>query len=530
MSTDLLVPAPPTASAGPSGPVRRPGAGSALRGWSRPAAIGAVHLLALGIILLGSRFAFIGKSLRLDEAQSLWQTDHSYGALLDIVAEDVHVPLYHVLLRTWRLVLGPDIQTARQLSLVFLLASVPVFYLVARKLLSTRWALFAVVVFSSSPFLQWYGNEARMYSLLVLVTLVSQYFFLTITAARKAPAAWVGYALTAVVGVYVHYFFVFVLVTQGLFLLALWRRMPRGTYPRLAAVAVLAVAAYAPWLLRVVASGSAGGTRPSLLTPSSVDYSNVYAQFLFGFQSDAINRFASSTWPLLVLAALVSVRVGSRLQRTTAYLVAAAFVPVLLAFAVSHLVTPFFLSRYMIAALPALILIMVRFLSTLSRPVAGSLAAGLLAVTVAGTVVQAANPDTPTDEDYRSAVRMVEDGARPQDLVVLSSPFTVYPFEYYYDGAARVTTLPVWDRQGPIPEFDVAQLPEDVETFIDGHQYVYLLLSYDQGYEEELFQYFEANFERTASSSPSPGLRLLVYRVGYSEALPAGEAPPANGG
>jgi mannosyltransferase len=297
----------------------------------------------------------------------------------------------------------------------------------------------------------------------------------------------------------------------------------------MAGVALLVVLAFLPWFLYFRANGSASGTRPSLPTPSSIDYSNVYSQFLFGFQSDAINTAVLQIWPLLVLAALASVRVGSRLDRPTGYLLVAAFVPVLLAFVVSHLVTPFFLSRYMIAALPALLLLLVKFVSSLTRPVAHGLAAVLLAVTVLGTVVQAANPDTPVDEDYRTAAQLVEDGATPQDVVVLSSSFTVYPFEYYYDGAARVATLPLWDREGPAPAFDPAQLPEQVASLAEGHQYVHLLLSYDQGYEEDVFQYFQQNFEQTASYEPSPGLRLLVYRVGYDELPPAGELAGVGG-
>jgi len=164
-----------------------------------------------------------------------------------------------------------------------------------------------------------------------------------------------------------------------------------------------------------------------------------------------------------------------------------------------------------------------RFVSGLSRPVARGLAAALLVVTVFGTVVQATNPDTPVDEDFRAAVRLVEDAATPQDVVVLSSPFTVYPFEYYYDGAARVSTLPVWDRQEATPAFDAGQLPAQVDSLIDGHQYLYLVLSYDQGYEEQVFQHFEGRFERTGAQELSPGLRLLVYRVGYSELPPAGQ-------
>ncbi|WNV75880.1 glycosyltransferase family 39 protein [Geodermatophilus sp. DSM 44513] len=481
-----------------------------------------VHLLCLGLVVLGARVEYLRNSIRLDEAQSLWQTNRTYEDMLRVIAQDVHVPLYHVLLRTWRLVLGPDVETARLLSLLFLLASVPVFYLVARKVLSRPWALFALVVFSCSPFLQWYGGEARMYSLLVLVTLVSQLAFLGVVQTGRWTA-WVGYAAAAVVGVYVHYFFVFVLVTQGLFVLFLWRRLPRTAVPAMAGVAALVGAAYVPWFLFFRANGSASETRPSLPEPSSIDLANVYSQFLFGFQSDAINAILLSSWPLLVLAALASVRVGVRLEKATAYLLAAAFVPVLLAFAVSHLVTPFFLSRYMVAALPALLLVVLRFLSGLTRPVARALAATLLVVTVLGTVVQAANPDTPVDEDYRAAARLVEDDATPQDVVVLSSPFTVYPFEYYYDGAARVSTLPVWDRQEATPAFDAAALPGQVDSLIAGHQYLHLVLSYDQGYEEQVFQHFEGRFERISSQELSPGLRLLVYRVGYSELPPAGQ-------
>ena len=141
----------------------------------------------------------------------------------------------------------------------------------------------------------------------------------------------------------------------------------------------------------------------------------------------------------------------------------------------------------------------------------------------------ATNPDTPVTEDYRTAAELVEEGARPQDVVVLSSPFTVYPFEYYYDGAARLTTLPVWDRQEATPAFDPAALPAQVDSLVRGHQYLHLLLSYDQGYEEAVFQHFENRFERTGTQELSPGLRLLVYRVGYSELPPAGQLDGVEG-
>ncbi len=53
----------------------------------------------LGLFILFSALLSIlrlaNQSLRLDEAQSLWQTSHASWKILSIVAQDVHVPLYH---------------------------------------------------------------------------------------------------------------------------------------------------------------------------------------------------------------------------------------------------------------------------------------------------------------------------------------------------------------------------------------------------------------------------------------------------
>ncbi|MBF5080295.1 glycosyltransferase family 39 protein [Quadrisphaera sp. INWT6] len=490
----------------------------------RLAVVAGVQLACAAAVLLLSRLYFAGLSMRLDEAQSLGQTDHRYSEVLVTVAQDVHVPGYHLLLRTWRLLYGTDLETARALSLIFFLASIPLLYLVARRALDTRWSLFAVVVFSLSPFMNWYGNEARMYTMLVLVTLASQHFFLKVLdpATTGRWGAWAGYAATAVVGAYTHYFFLFVLFAQGAFFLVA-RLAPSGRswrgVGRMAGTAALVCLALVPWLLYFTASGAASDTRPQLPSPSSVDFSNVYSQFLFGFQSDAANTVLVATWPLLALAGLASVRVGVRMSRATAYLLVAAFGPVLMAFAVSHLITPFFLSRYMIAALPALLVVVAAFLRMLSKRVGVALAAVLLVATVVGTGVQATSAATPVKEDYRGAAELLEAKVTPSDLVVVSSPFTIWPFERYYDGAARVVTLPEWDRrqEGGLPAFDEAALPGQVDELVAGHQRVYLLLSYDQGYEDAVEQYFRGHYQQVYAQEVSPGMQLVGFRTGYSQ-------------
>src|ERR1700712_3147837 len=87
-------------------------------------------LLALMVVftVAMSVLVFARTSMTLDEAQSLFQTNRDIPGMLNLVAQDVHVPLYHTLLHYWQVLFGNDIFTARMLSLVFFAATIPMVY------------------------------------------------------------------------------------------------------------------------------------------------------------------------------------------------------------------------------------------------------------------------------------------------------------------------------------------------------------------------------------------------------------------
>src|SRR5581483_6130564 len=64
-------------------------------------------------VVLLSLIFFANQSLRLDESQSLWQSAHNIPGIMQVVAEDVHVPLYHILLHFWQLLWGTNVAVAR---------------------------------------------------------------------------------------------------------------------------------------------------------------------------------------------------------------------------------------------------------------------------------------------------------------------------------------------------------------------------------------------------------------------------------
>lgn len=482
--------------------------------WRQCFGIGTVILACLAGVLAISFFVLMNQSIRLDESQSLWQTSHSLSGMLRVVATDVHVPGYHILLHFWQLYLGNDVLVIRGLSLLFFLATIPVVYLLARQILSVRWALFATALFSFSPFMNWYANETRMYTMLAFMTALNQLFYMRILKRRKG---WIGFTVTALIGAYTHYFFMFTLAAQGIFYLLNRDKFAKGTFKKLAVVAGLIVLELLPWIWYFTSLGSASNTRPMLAAPSTVDFFNAFSQFLYGFQTDTVNTILISCWPLLMLIAFFAVNRQQRVTPEVGYIATMAFMPVVAAFVLSFLVTPFFVSRYLIAAVGPLIILSVWLISYYKRKAAIGVALLMVLVVGVTSFQQNTSAQTPVKEDYKRAAQTIAADARAQDVVVISSPFTIYPFEYYYNGVAKLSTLPIWDRvsAGSIPPFEEGKLPEQVKELKEGHRYIYLVLSYDQGYQEEIRQYMDKNYERTRHTEFSDDLDLYVYRVGY---------------
>lgn len=464
---------------------------------------------------------FANTSMRLDEAQSLFQTNRDLQGVLFLVAQDVHVPLYHILLHYWQLLFGNDVFVARIMSLVFFVALIPSVFALTTYIYNRKVGLFAALLITISPFLNWYGSEARMYSLLALIVVWHQYSFLKIFREGKS-AQWVLYVVTAILGMYTHYFFAFVLLCEVVFYFIYRHHFAAKKALRKFLIAALCViCALAPWLYYVQKLGTASNTQPHLGEPTSVDLFNTYSQFIFGFQVDSLNTILVSLWPIVVMLAFFALQRNKVISKETIFFVFAATVPVLAAFIVSITVRPFYQSRYLIVALPALLIVISWIVSIYPKKIAQALRICIIVVTLGLFTVQVMNPDTPVKENYREAINYLNSRASSKDVVIMSAPFTIYPAEYYYKGAAKVTTQPIWNRfeQGSVPAYDAGKLADEVKANTDSYQTAWLVLSYDQGYNEKIKQYYDGHFERTSQREFSKKLWVYSYKLRYDKPI-----------
>ncbi|HEX8855227.1 MAG TPA: glycosyltransferase family 39 protein, partial [Thermoleophilaceae bacterium] len=240
-------------------------------------------LLALVLAAAAIRFATLSvQSFWLDEAVTARLVRHGFFDMLSkIPGSESTPPLYYALLWPWSRVFGEWEFGLRSLSALAGTALVPVVCLIGRDLISRRAGLIAAALTAVNPLLVWYSQEARAYMLLAL--LASASFLLFERALRSGGrGALAGWAMVSAAALVTHYFALFVVVPEALWLLLRGRRR-RGAVMAVGAVA-LAGAAVLP-----LAIDQSDASRAHFITGTSLASRVVQVpkQYLIGYDAPA---------------------------------------------------------------------------------------------------------------------------------------------------------------------------------------------------------------------------------------------------
>jgi len=116
------------------------------------------------------------KGMWLDETFSVWLANHSVVEMLQwIVKIDQHPPLYYLLLHYWIALKGDTPYYARLLSSLFGAGTIPMIYLIGKRISGVVVGLAAAVFLALSLFNIYYAQETRMYTLLTFNAAVAIY-------------------------------------------------------------------------------------------------------------------------------------------------------------------------------------------------------------------------------------------------------------------------------------------------------------------------------------------------------------------
>ena len=165
-----------------------------------------------------------------------------------IVVEDPqHPPLFFLLLRNWVNLFGHSLVSLRSLAAVFSLLMLPAVWWLCQELFQSRTVSWiAVALLSVSPVQVIYAQEARHYSLWMLLTALSSAALLKALRV-KTLQSWTAYSLSVALGLYTHLFFGLVAIGHGIYTLAV-SRLNRDSRNYLLSSGI-ALLSFVPWLL-----------------------------------------------------------------------------------------------------------------------------------------------------------------------------------------------------------------------------------------------------------------------------------------
>jgi 4-amino-4-deoxy-L-arabinose transferase-like glycosyltransferase len=472
-----------------------------------------------------------------DEGWTVYFATSGIAEMIARTAIDIHPPFYYLLLHFWALLAGPSPAAVRLFSAVVGTLSVPLLFLVGRRLLGVKTGLLAALILAVAPFHVYYSQEARMYALVTLLVLASTYCCLSILQRGEGSHGgwriWVLYVVFTSLAMYTQYYAAFVPLAQTLFVLLLFRRYRPILGRWIAAQAALAVA-YLPWL------AYAGPKLVAYVGDKLVKEGDVpvglftYLQrHLVAFSVGHLGPARSSlVWLALLFVALAFLGLavgllasrgekpsGWRERHAVVFTLLYLAVPVFLGYAV-NLRYPFTspaIERLFLLSAPAFYLLIALGLSWIGDRFRVVWAAPLLVAALSvPPLVDFYGTERYGEEDYRPVVAKVEALALPEDVVVAVHPWQIGYFRAYYEGETPTLYLTPKEATDVTSELwaeDGARMAGDLDELLAEHRYLWFPAHQALGriLESEVEKYLSQQYYPVLSEWFSESTRLVCY-------------------
>lgn len=212
----------------------------------------------LGLLYMVLCMAQLRQSIWFDESYSAYLTHFDYPKVWDLTAQDVHPPLYYFALKTWAHFFGHTDFAMRMLSVFCGAIAILFAYLWLKYKYGATAAITASALLAISPVFVRYGQEMRMYTLVLAIVFAATYVLqLAIDDGKKRW--WVLYALLLAVGMWTHYFIAFAWIAHLVYLFIVYRKKIFQKHIMLTYIsAVLLFVPWVPSLIRQTKSVESG--------------------------------------------------------------------------------------------------------------------------------------------------------------------------------------------------------------------------------------------------------------------------------
>ncbi len=457
-------------------------------------------ILILAILFLGLILRIYnlgGESLWLDEGISITRAKLNLLQIGEGLSSNVHPPFYFFTLHYWINLFGDSEISTRLLSVISGVLSLFMIYKTGSLIHNRETGILSSLLLALSVFHINYSQTVRGYSLMTLLALLSIFFFIKLLVNVNRVNS-VGYIISSSLLIYTHYFGVFIIMAQNIYIFTMFI-LSKDEYginlKRWVLLQCALAVIYLPWIL--------------ILKSPALKFQNAFVTDWIPLPTinSIINSFTEysgtrllffvflifSLSPMLPLKKLMnkinlknpfisnkdcSVDKSLSIYGRNYFLLLWLLTPIIIPFVISQFSRPIYHTRYTIAGSLAFYILIAIGIQSLSNRYFKSVIIIFIAVAALGNINEYyLKVDKP---QWRESAAFVDKNAHRGDLVLfIPGVTTINLFDYYSmrTDLNKKSFPPNWKK---IDEENVKKLGSTVETF----DRVWLILSYnfdDQG-------------------------------------------------
>jgi mannosyltransferase len=347
---------------------------------------------------------------------------------------EANMSLYYLLLRGWLYIGSASAHASgpffiRSFSVLASLATLPAIFWLAQKLFDRRIALIAAALLSCNAYSVRYAQEARSYSLFVLLATLSSGFFVAYFR-QQSERTRRGYILASILAVYAHLYALLLVAAQWLSVRGVKIKSPPGIFPDIRRAWIAITVAALPLLVFVGKTGA--GPIRWIPRPGSNTLLDYWEHLAGNGGLPLLLLFAAACLPAIL-------PLGRRLFRPAAdwevwriqFLLIWLLFPVALTLLLS-LARPVFLARYFIFCLPALIILAAAGVATLRKNwMMEACLAFMLLLSLQGTFSYYDRDFDLERDGSETAASYIYDHAQPGDAILFHIAEARIPYEFF---------------------------------------------------------------------------------------------------
>ncbi|MDR1701409.1 MAG: glycosyltransferase family 39 protein [Sporomusaceae bacterium] len=307
----------------------------------------AQHLSYLGLLVFTAAFflacAFY-QSRWFDEAYTMAMVRQDVFKIIAITSQDVHPPLYYLLLKAAAFFFGESIIVYRIVSVVGMVLLASLGYTQVRKIFDTKTGFYFIFLVTFLPVMLEYSVEARMYSWAIFFTTAAG-IYAYFAACRNRQKDYLWLVFFSLCAAYTHYYALLGVIFLNLIFFA--ASFKKGYLKQGLLVLALEIILYLPWVFILIRQMISVAQEYWIV----INYKYLLRDFsVFYFAENLPQTAAMVLTYLLFLICALGIAQAVREQRDNlrvCFLSIAVYVAVIIAALLLSQVKPIFITRYL---------------------------------------------------------------------------------------------------------------------------------------------------------------------------------------